>query len=150
MKNQWTRTPPTETDWHWYCNPEAYDQPYPVFLEQDRKTGKCFIPKGQIGLDRIIPCEELEGFWMKLETPTAPALIAPFQPVTIAVDIHTLRNIKDALATGEQHARDALTGHDASLGRTTLKNKRWVESMESDIGQLAGYQVIIEKLIGDH
>lgn len=74
----------------------------------------------------------------------------PFQPLTITVDVNTMRNIKDALDAGEQYARDALTEHDASLGRTTLKNKRWAESIETDIGQIAGLSVVLETLIADH
>lgn len=73
-----------------------------------------------------------------------------FQPVTIQVDVNTLRNFKDALATGEQFARDALTEHDAALGRSTLKNRRWAEDIETEIDRFAGLQVVLEKLIGDH
>ena len=86
----------------------------------------------------------------ELEPASRPLMSQPFQPLTITVDVNTLRNIKDALDTGEQYARDALTEHDSSLGRTTLKNKRWAESIETDIGKLADLSVILENLIADH
>ena len=38
-----------------------------------------------------------------------------------------------AVENGLEYARECLAQHDAALGRTTLKNKAWAETMEKDI-----------------
>jgi hypothetical protein len=41
-----------------------------------------------------------------------------------------------AVGSGLEYARECLAHHDTSLGRTTLKNKAWAETMEGDIRQM--------------
>ena len=38
-----------------------------------------------------------------------------------------------AIEDGLEYARECLAQHEAALGRTTLKNKTWAETMEKDI-----------------
>lgn len=38
-----------------------------------------------------------------------------------------------AVESGLEYARECLANHEASLGRTTHKNKTWAETMENDI-----------------
>jgi hypothetical protein len=40
---------------------------------------------------------------------------------------------RDLLRDGWEHAYGALIEHDSSLGRTTIKNKRWAEQLETDM-----------------
>ncbi len=49
------------------------------------------------------------------------------------VDKMVLRNCLDALQSGLEYANECLLTHDTNLGRTTLKNKSWAETIESDI-----------------
>ena len=41
-----------------------------------------------------------------------------------------------AIESGLEYARQCLTDHDASLGRTTHKNRTWAETIEGDIRQM--------------
>ena len=41
-----------------------------------------------------------------------------------------------AIEAGLEYARQCLTDHDASLGRTTHKNRTWAETIEGDIRQM--------------
>ncbi len=41
-----------------------------------------------------------------------------------------------ALMSGLDYARSALIEHDGANGRTTRKNQKWAEQMESDIRQI--------------
>jgi hypothetical protein len=38
-----------------------------------------------------------------------------------------------AVEAGIEYARECLSTHDSTLGRTTRKNKAWAETMEADI-----------------
>lgn len=42
-----------------------------------------------------------------------------------------------AVDSGLEYARECLATHEVSLGRTTLKNKTWAETMEKDIRHMA-------------
>ena len=55
------------------------------------------------------------------------------QPEHWWIEKFTLLNALDSLAAGLEHAQHVLSEHDASLGRTTRKNKSWAETLESDI-----------------
>lgn len=65
--------------------------------------------------------------------PDTMAEITTYQPETIAIPTQELRKIVDALEAGLEHTQTVLSEHDASLGRTTRKNKNWAESLEKDI-----------------
>ena len=41
-----------------------------------------------------------------------------------------------AVESGIEYARECLATHDAYLGRTTMKNKRWAETMADDISHM--------------
>jgi len=55
------------------------------------------------------------------------------QPEQWQIEKFTLLNALDALTAGLEHTQAVLAEHDASLGRTTRKNKSWAETLESDI-----------------
>lgn len=72
-----------------------------------------------------------------------------YEPETIAIPILELQNIIDALEAGLEHTQTVLTEHDASLGRTTRKNKSWAEHLEKDIEFLkARISMLKHKLVG--
>lgn len=56
-----------------------------------------------------------------------------YQPTYYSVEESTLLNSIDALVLGLEYARECLARHEQELGRTTLKNKRYAESMEQDM-----------------
>jgi len=119
-----------------------------IWTKHYKKDGHPWKPeRTTIGL--LTQIDNMVTGLTRKDEPQKPLGSQTFQPITIAVDVNTLRNIKDALATGEEFARDALTEHDAALGRSTQKNRRWAEAIETDIGHLAGLKVVLEKLIGD-
>lgn len=77
-----------------------------------------------------------------------PKFMTEYQPETIAIPISELENIIDALEAGLEHTQTVLSEHDASLGRTTRKNKRWAESLEKDIEFLSNQMKFLKlKLI---
>lgn len=55
------------------------------------------------------------------------------EPATIAVNEPFLLDCKESLEAGLEFTQGALAEHDASLGRTTFKNKSWAETMEKSI-----------------
>lgn len=72
-----------------------------------------------------------------------------YQPETIAIPILELQNIVDALEAGLEHTQTVLAEHDASLGRTTRKNKSWAETLEKDIEFLkARIKLLKLKIVG--
>lgn len=68
--------------------------------------------------------------------------LVEFKPEYWTVDKVIIRNALDCLETGLEYARQCLSEHDVSLGRTNKKNKSWAETIESDIR-------LIEKSIKD-
>jgi hypothetical protein len=59
-----------------------------------------------------------------------------YEPATTAVDEFFLFDCKELLETGLEFTQAALAEHDASLGRTTFKNKSWAETMEESIARM--------------
>lgn len=55
------------------------------------------------------------------------------KPVYQDVELMALRDALDCLELAKEYAKEVLTDHDASLGRTTIKNKRLAEGVEKDI-----------------
>lgn len=56
-----------------------------------------------------------------------------YQPEDVTIRKDAVYNAENALKKGLEYAKDALTNHDTSVGRTTYKNKAWAELMEKDI-----------------
>lgn len=72
-----------------------------------------------------------------------------YQPETIAIPTLEVQNIVDALEAGLEHTQTVLAEHDASLGRTTRKNKNWAEQLESDVEFFkTRIKLLKEKLVG--
>jgi len=42
----------------------------------------------------------------------------------------------DSIKNGLEYARECLSQHDISFGRTTYKNRTWAETIEGDIVQM--------------
>ena len=59
-----------------------------------------------------------------------------YKPETTTVDEPFLLDCKESLEAGLEFTQGALAEHDASLGRTTFKNKSWAETMEKSITQM--------------
>ena len=56
-----------------------------------------------------------------------------YQPEIWQVEKDVIYAAIPAVEAGLEYARECLTTHDSSLGRTTHKNKTWAETMEKDI-----------------
>jgi hypothetical protein len=59
--------------------------------------------------------------------------IDTYQPEIWHVEKDTIYAAIPAVASGLECARECLAQHDSALGRTTLKNKTWAETLEKDI-----------------
>lgn len=58
------------------------------------------------------------------------------KPVRHAVSDSTFCASIAAIESGIEYAKECLAQHDAQLGRTTLKNKSWAETIERDIAAM--------------
>jgi hypothetical protein len=58
---------------------------------------------------------------------------AKYQPEIWRVEKDTIYAAIPAVESGLEYARECLAQHETALGRTTLKNKTWAETMEKDI-----------------
>lgn len=56
-----------------------------------------------------------------------------YQPEIWRVEKDTIYAAIPAVESGLEYARECLATHETNLGRTTLKNKTWAETMEKDI-----------------
>ena len=56
-----------------------------------------------------------------------------YQPEIWRVEKDTIYAAIPAVESGLEYARECLAHHETALGRTTLKNKTWAETMEKDI-----------------
>jgi hypothetical protein len=56
-----------------------------------------------------------------------------YQPEIWHVEKDTIYAATNAVESGLEYARECLAQHEMILGRTTLKNKTWAETMEKDI-----------------
>lgn len=56
-----------------------------------------------------------------------------YQPEIWRVKKDTIYAAIPAVESGLEYARECLAQHETALGRTTLKNKTWAETMEKDI-----------------
>ena len=56
-----------------------------------------------------------------------------YQPEIWRVEKDTIYAAIPAVESGLEYARECLAQHETALGRTTLKNKTWAETMEKDI-----------------
>ena len=70
-----------------------------------------------------------------ISNPRAPGVEEPltYQPEIWRVAKDTIYAAIPAVESGLEYARECLATHEADLGRTTLKNKTWAETMEKDI-----------------
>lgn len=79
-----------------------------------------------------------EGEWCPAvesdcSTDALPMFTEVVQPTFVSVDQEILRAAVIAIANGIETTVSMLTDHDASLGRTTRKNRQWAETLEDDI-----------------
>jgi hypothetical protein len=63
-------------------------------------------------------------------------LFIEYQPEIWKVEKDTIYAAISAVEAGLEYAKECLAVHDTSLGRTTLKNKNWAETIEKDIREL--------------
>ena len=68
-------------------------------------------------------------------TPQAEPLLVPtyYQPEIWQVEKDVIYAAIPAVDAGLEYAKELLATHDRDLGRTTLKNKTWAETIEADI-----------------
>lgn len=120
-----------------------------IWTKHYKKDGHPWKPnRSTIGL--LTQIDNMVTGLTRKEDPPEQLGSQTFQPLTITVDVNTLRTAANGCVVGAQYARDTLEEHDRKLGRTTLKNLRWAVSMETDIEKFGELQAVLEKLIGDH
>lgn len=68
-----------------------------------------------------------------LPPPKLPEINIEHQPEYLSVDKEIIYAARIAVNNALEYATECLTTHDATLGRTTLKNKTWAEHIEQDI-----------------
>ncbi len=71
MRN-WTQTPPSEQGTYWHWNGDSDSAPVPIFVLWSGTTGKCFVSRGQLGMEHATDCDEYGGGWMPLPDPKTP------------------------------------------------------------------------------
>ncbi len=57
-------------------------------------------------------------------------------PEIWSVEKDTVYSAIYAVEAGLEYTKECLANHDLALGRTTLKNKTWAETMEKDIRRM--------------
>ena len=70
-----------------------------------------------------------------------------YQPTKISTSETDLENILDSLEFGLELAQEALTDHDARLGRTIKKNAIWAKELEFQISMFKLRILFLEKLL---
>lgn len=73
-------------------------------------------------------------------------IIQTYQPEMWVVEKGTIRALKKAAETGLEYAKEALAEHDATLGRSTIKNASWASSMEEHIRQMENALKLYKKI----
>ena len=71
--------------------------------------------------------------------------LTEYQPELVVVEKDVIYTCISAIESGLEYARECLANHDASLGRTTLKNKSWAEQIESDISHMESTLIMLRK-----
>lgn len=69
---EWTQVPPSEQGEYWHWNGDIDCCPVPMFVLWCGSTDKCFVSRGQLGIEHAIDCEEYGGWWKKMITPKVP------------------------------------------------------------------------------
>jgi hypothetical protein len=69
-----------------------------------------------------------------------------YQPEMWTVPKDAIYAAIPAVESGLEYARECLAEHDRALGRTTYKNKTWVETMEGDIRQMEAALKLLRSL----
>ena len=70
--SNWTQTPPSEQGTYWHWNGDNDCAPVPIFVLWSGTTGKCFVTRGQLGMEHATDCDEYGGWWMPLPDPKTP------------------------------------------------------------------------------
>ena len=70
--------------------------------------------------------------------------IMPYLPEIWSVKKDAIYAAIPAVEAGLEYARECLTTHDSQLGRTTLKNRTWAETIEKDIRHMEKTLVLLK------
>lgn len=68
----WTQTPPAEQGTYWHWNGDEDCAPLPIFVLWSGFSRKCFVSRGQLGIEHAIDCDQYGGWWMPLKAPPLP------------------------------------------------------------------------------
>lgn len=71
-----------------------------------------------------------------------------YQPEILAIPKPEVENIIYSLELGLENTQTVLAEHDASLGRTTKKNKSWAETLEGDIEFIKSSLAFLKEKLG--
>lgn len=70
-----------------------------------------------------------------------------YEPEKVSIPVLEIENIIDALQAGLEHTESSLIEHDATVGRTTRRNKFWAQTLEADILALKNSIEFLKKKI---
>lgn len=65
----WTNIPPSSSGLYWHWNEDVDCSPNPIHVGYSGTTGKCFVMRGQLGIENAIDCEKYGGLWMAISIP---------------------------------------------------------------------------------
>lgn len=65
----WSSEPPTEQGLYWHWSGDKGDSPYPLNVLWSDTVNRCFVSRGQYGIESAVFCEKYGGFWRKVILP---------------------------------------------------------------------------------
>lgn len=68
----WTQIPPTTQGTYWHWSGDKDSAPLPMFVLWSGTSGKCFVSRGQLGIEHAIDCDQYGGWWKPLLHPAVP------------------------------------------------------------------------------
>lgn len=72
--NKWTQEPPVDQGEYWHWNGDVDYAPLPVSVLKSGSDNKCFVARGQWGIEQAVDCEEFGGWWKRITTPVIPKI----------------------------------------------------------------------------
>lgn len=65
----WSSEPPTEQGLYWHWSGQKGDSPIPLNVLWSGTVNRCFVSRGQYGIDSAVFCEKYGGLWRQAILP---------------------------------------------------------------------------------
>lgn len=72
----WTDSPPKLSGWYWWWNGDVDSEVLPVSVMYSGFSCKCFVSRGQLGIDEARDVDEFGGWWTPCRIPEPPIVAA--------------------------------------------------------------------------